>query len=44
MKNSDEKVLVGAFRVEKKLNLVVGEGINHLYVINNPNKSSNVIF
>ena len=44
MKNSDEKVNVGAFRVGKKLNLVVGEEITHLHVINNLNKSSNVIF
>ena len=43
MKNSDEKVNLGAFRDVKKQYLAEG-GITHLCVNNNRNESSNVIF
>ena len=39
MKNSDEKVNIGAFHEVKKQYL--GGGITHLYVNNNQNESSN---
>ena len=44
MKNSNEKVSVGAFCVEIKLHLAGGEGDAPQYVIKSQNKSSNVIF
>ena len=43
MKNSDEKVNTGAFRNVKK-HYVGGGGLTHLYVNNNWNESSNVIY
>ena len=47
MKNSDEKVNIGAFSDLKMQYLGVGGRggeITHLYVKNNRNESSNVIF
>ena len=43
MKNSDEKVNIGAFRNVKKV-LFRGERLTHLYVNNNSNESSNVMY
>ena len=43
MKNSDEKVSVGAFCILKKLHLGAGGGeIAHLYAINNWIRSSKI--
>ena len=43
MKNSDEKVNTGAFHNVKKV-LFRGEGLTHLYMNNNSNESSNVMY